>query len=417
MSTPPSKPPPSQTQSVTAPRGFRAAGATCGVKESGKPDLALIVADSMCSAAAVFTTNSFKGGPVLVGMQHLPKGRGLAKAIVGQSGNANVATMGRNGQDDALRMCEAAASVAGCRPQEVLPASTGVIGRPLPIAKIAAGITSIGGQLGTGAPFDQAAAEGILTTDLVSKHTVQRFDLAGQPCTIGGIGKGSGMIAPSMATMLIFLTTDAAISPDALHAALEQANAASFNRMSVDSDTSTSDTVYILASGAAENPVIKTASDPGFVEFTDALTAACRDLADQVVRDGEGATRTFEVHVKGAATVEDADRIGRAVTDSPLVKCAIHGLDPNWGRLVMAAGKSGAALDPNRFTVTIEGTTVFADGLPAVTDPDALEHLAAQMDRDRIHITLDAQLGDAEAVWLGCDLSRQYIAINADYTT
>ncbi|MEM1212587.1 MAG: bifunctional glutamate N-acetyltransferase/amino-acid acetyltransferase ArgJ [Planctomycetota bacterium] len=409
------------TGSITQPKGFRTAGGTCGVKASGKPDLTLIVADGMCSAAAVFTTNSFKGGPVLVGMQHLPEGRGRAQAIVCQSGNANVATMGRNGQDDALRMCEAAAAVAGCRPQEVLPASTGVIGRPLPIDKIVAGIADLGSGLGIGAAFDQDAAEGILTTDLVIKHTVQRFSLTGHPhphaCTIGGIGKGSGMIAPSMATMLIFLTTDAAISPDALHAALQQANAASFNRMSVDSDTSTSDTAYVLASGAAGNPIIKSEADPNFRGFTDALTAACRDLADQVVRDGEGATRTFEVHVKGAASVEDADRIGRAVTDSPLVKCAIHGLDPNWGRLVMAAGKSGATLDPNRFVVTIEGTTVFANGLPAVTDPEALDQLATQMDTDRVHITLDAQLGDAEAIWLGCDLSRQYIAINADYTT
>ena len=409
---------PTSLASVTVPQGFVAAGGCCGIKESGRPDLALIAAEKPCSAAAVFTTNQFKGAPVLVGMKHLnDRGFGTAQAIVCNSGNSNVATLAAGGYDHAVDMCKAAAQLVGCDAHEVLPASTGVIGRPLPINKITHGIASLKPDLGKGEAHDIAAAQGIMTTDLVEKATLQSFEIDGKPCHIGGIGKGSGMIAPSMATMLIFFTTDVAITPRALHAALKQANAASFNRISVDIDTSTSDTVYLLASGAAGNPPIEKAQGQDFDTFTAALTAACQDLAEQVVVDGEGATRTFEVHVKGVGSLVDADKIGKAVTDSPLVKTAIHGCDPNWGRLVMAAGKAGVELDPNSFTVKIQGVTVFDHNAPTVTEPKALAGLAEKMKTDRVVIELDAHQGDAQAVWLGCDLSRQYIAINADYTT
>ncbi|MEM1446789.1 MAG: bifunctional glutamate N-acetyltransferase/amino-acid acetyltransferase ArgJ [Planctomycetota bacterium] len=399
-------------RSVTLPKGFRAAGGTCGIKESGKPDLTLIAAERTCAAAAVFTTNAFKGAPVLVGMKHLQRSAGHARAIVANSGNANVATLAAGGEDHAIAMCRAAAEAVGCEPHEVLPASTGVIGRPLPIDRITQGIRDLGPKLSVGPEADAAAAAGILTTDLVTKSAVVERD----GYTLGGIAKGSGMIAPSMATMLVFITTDAELSPADLQHALNLANVASFSRMSVDTDTSTSDTVYLLASGSSDHPPIVRDSD-AFREFVAALTELCTDLADQIVRDGEGATRTFAVHVRGAASVEDADRIGRAVVDSPLVKCAIHGKDPNWGRLVMAAGKSGAQIDPDRFTAKIQGVTVFADRQPTVTEPDALAALSATMDADRITIELDAHQGEAEATWLGCDLSRQYVAINADYTT
>ncbi|MFN3167439.1 MAG: bifunctional glutamate N-acetyltransferase/amino-acid acetyltransferase ArgJ [Phycisphaeraceae bacterium] len=409
---------PDSLASITVPQGFIAGGDTCGIKASGKPDLCLIAADRPCSAAAVFTTNQFKGAPVLVGQKHLQgRGFGTAQAIVANSGNANVATLAKGGEQHAIQMCQAAAEVVGCDPHDVLPASTGVIGRPLPIERVTAGIRGLAGKLGRGEAHDHAAMKGILTTDLVEKCTLQSFELDGKPCHIGGIGKGSGMIAPSMATMLVFLTTDVAIPPDALHEALKLANARSFNRISVDSDTSTSDTMYVLASGAAGNHEVTGPDSPGFAPFTDALTAACRDLAEQVVVDGEGATRTFEVRIKGVGSLFDADKIGRAVTDSPLVKCAIHGCDPNWGRLVMAAGKAGVELDPANFTVKIQGVTVFEAGSPTVTDPAPLAELAQKMKADRVVIELDAHRGDAEAVWLGCDLSRQYVAINADYTT
>ena len=409
---------PTSLASVTVPRGFVATGGCCGIKESGKPDLALIAADKPCSAAAVFTTNQFKGAPVLVGMKHLSgQGFGSAQAIVCNSGNSNVATLAAGGYEHAVDMCKAAAQVVGCDPHEVLPASTGVIGRPLPIEKVLDGIAALKPDLGRGEDHDSAAAQGIMTTDLVEKCALQTFEIEGKPCHIGGIDKGSGMIAPSMATMLMFFTTDVAIAPKVLHAALNEANAASFNRISVDSDTSTSDTVYVLASGAAGNAPIEQPIGPAFDTFTTALTKACQDLAEQVVVDGEGATRTFEVHVKGVGSLLDADKIGKAVTDSPLVKTAIHGCDPNWGRLVMAAGKAGVELDPNKFTVKIQGVTVFENNAPTVTEPKALAGLAEKMKTDRVVIELDAQQGNAQAVWLGCDLSRQYIAINADYTT
>lgn len=404
--------------SVTVPQGFLATGGCCGIKKSGRPDLALIAANKPCSAAALFTTNQFKGAPVLVGMKHLhDQGYGTAQAIVCNSGNSNVATLAAGGYEHAVQMCQAAAAVVGCDAHQVLPASTGVIGRPLPIDRIVDGITKLKPELGRGEQHDIAAAQGIMTTDLVEKCTLQSFDIDGKACTIGGIGKGSGMIAPSMATMLIFFTTDVAIEPAILHEALTRANAASFNRISVDSDTSTSDTIYILASGAAGNTRITKPDGEAFDTFVDALTLACQDLAEQVVVDGEGATRTFEVHVRGVESLVDADKIGRAVTDSPLVKTAIHGCDPNWGRLVMAAGKAGVTLNPATFTVKIQGEVVFENNTPTFTDPKPLAGLAAKMKADRVIIELDAHLGDAQAVWLGCDLSRQYIAINADYTT
>lgn len=413
---PPSRP--LSLASVTVPDGFVAAGGCCGIKASGNPDLALIAADRPCSAAAVFTTNQFKGAPVLVGMKHLSdQGFGTAQAIVCNSGNSNVATLAAGGYEHAIDMCKAAAQIVGCQPREVLPASTGVIGRPLPIEKILRGIAALKPDLGRGETHDAAAARGIMTTDLVEKCTLQSFEIGGKPCHIGGIGKGSGMIAPSMATMLIFLTTDVAIEPAALHEAVKQANSASFSRISVDSDTSTSDTLYALASGAAENAPIKAPRGEAFERFTAALTAACRDLAEQVVVDGEGATRTFEVRIRGLENRADADKLGKAVTDSPLVKTAIHGCDPNWGRLVMAAGKAGVELDPDNFTVKIQGVTVFEHNTPTVTDEGPLAELSEKMKADRVVIELDAHRGSASAVWLGCDLTRQYIAINADYTT
>ena len=406
------------TRSITAPAGFTAVGHTCGIKESGKPDLALIVSDRPAAAAGVFTTNAFKGAPVLVGMDHLAATGGRARAIVCNSGNSNVATLGMGGREDAEAMCRAAAEAVGCTPEAVLPASTGIIGRKLPIDAILGGIRDAAPGLGASARHDHAAATAILTTDLVTKSALHRATIGGAPISVGGIGKGSGMIAPSMATMLVFVTTDAAVEPSALRLALAEANRASFNRMSVDSDTSTSDTLYVLANGAAANDPITDADHAGYPALVDALTGVCRDLADAVVRDGEGATRTFAVGVRNAASVDDADRIGRAVVDSPLVKCAIHGCDPNWGRLVMAAGKSGARIDPDRFTVEIEGTCVFRDGSPADNSEAALAALAERMSGDRVHVTLDLHHRDgADADWLGCDLSRQYIAINADYTT
>ena len=413
---------PASLASITVPQGFVAAGGCCGIKVSGKPDLSLIAADRPCSAAAVFTTNQFKGAPVLVGMKHLEAKHGhygTAQAIVCNSGNSNVATLAKGGYEHAIDMCKAAADVVGCDPHEVLPASTGVIGRPLPVEKVCKGIRDLKPALGRGEEYDSAAAKGIMTTDLVEKCTLQTFEIDGKTCHIGGIAKGSGMIAPSMATMLVFLTTDVAIDPQCLHMSI--AGGLAFNRISVDSDTSTSDTLYVLASGAAGNKPIKQMKESDSVVFCEAIQAACRDLAEQIVIDGEGATRIFEVKVKNTLTPEDADRIAKSVVDSPLVKTAIHGCDPNWGRLVMAAGKAGVELNPATFTVKIQGETVFENNTPTVTDPEPLAALSKKMKADRVVIELDAGLSkipdNCATTWLGCDLTREYITINADYTT
>ncbi|MEM6391607.1 MAG: bifunctional glutamate N-acetyltransferase/amino-acid acetyltransferase ArgJ [Planctomycetota bacterium] len=401
------------TGSITQPKGFRAAGGVCGVKPSGKPDLALIVADGPCSAAGVFTRNKVQGAPVLIGKRHVRSG--TAQAIVCNSGNSNVAT-GQQGLDDAMAMCRATAAAVGCKPSEVLPASTGIIGRLLPIDKITAGISELATELSTGPKPDTAAAKAILTTDLVEKSSVRRLS---NGVTIAGIAKGSGMIAPSMATMLAFITTDANVPPPVLRAALREATDASFNRISVDTDTSTSDTVYALASGQAPRSAIKQNTGSRYATFVAALTEVCGELAEAIVRDGEGMTKLFRVEVSGAKSIKDADRVGRAIAESPLVKTAIHGADPNWGRIAMAAGKSGAALKPGLMTIAINGEPVYANGVPVAMSAALEKRLSASMRKKNTDVTLavDLGLGPATCTWLGCDLSREYITINADYTT
>ena len=396
---------------ITTPQGFRAAAATAGIKPSGKPDLTLIAADHACSAAGVFTTNKVLGAPVLVGKAHLRGGR--ARAIICNSGNSNVAT-GPQGLADARAMCAAAAAALDCRPTDVLPASTGIIGRPLPIDKITRATGPLAAALTVGPDADQSAATAILTTDLVAKSAVRT--LAGG-VTLGGIAKGSGMIAPSMATMLAFVTTDANLAPPALKAALREAAGASFNRISVDTDTSTSDTVYALASGHAGGRTVTAPKGAAYRRFVGALTDLCAELAERIVRDGEGASRLFRVRVAGAKTPRDADRVGRSVAESPLVKTAVHGADPNWGRLAMAAGKSGAALNPDRLRIAVNGEPVFRDGVPVPMTPAFTARLSKSMTQGDVIFDLDLRLGASACIWLGCDLTREYIAINADYTT
>jgi len=400
--------------SLTAPSGFRAAAATAGIKASGKPDLALIAADGPCAAAGVFTTNRVLGAPVIIGKDHLRGGS--ARAILCNSGNSNVAT-GPRGLADARAMCAAAAAALGCRPADVLPASTGIIGRALPINKITGAVPALAESLAAGPRADAAAAQAILTTDLIAKSAVRTFRSGKRTVTLGGIAKGSGMIAPSMATMLGFITTDAAISPPQLRSALKHAAAASFNRISVDTDTSTSDTVYLLANGAAGARPIDSVTTTPYRQFRDALTDLCAELAERIVRDGEGATRVFRVAVSGAKSVRDADRVGRAVAESPLVKTAVHGADPNWGRIAMAAGKSGAALNPDRLRIAVNGEPVFRDGVPVPMTAAFEAKLSASMRKDDVQLAIDLRLGKACCAWWGCDLSRDYIAINADYTT
>ncbi len=398
---------------MTFPRGFRAGGTICGIKPSGLPDLAIIAADRPCAAAGVFTRNRFPGEPVKVTRRHVRKG--TARAIVCNSGVSNVAT-GEAGRRNALAMCSETARALGCEVGEVLVCSTGVIGRPLPMEKIVRGIRALAPMLSAGTAADAAAAKAILTTDLRPKTACETVRIGSSEVRLGGIAKGSGMIAPNMATMLVFVTTDAAIDAPLLQRALRHAVDHSFNRLTVDSDTSTSDSVLVLASGAAGNRRIDS-EGKNFAAFLGALTEVCRKLAWQVIRDGEGVTKVFTVRVKNAASGQDADRAGRSIANSPLVKTAVHGGDPNWGRLVMAVGKSGARVRPERLSIAIEGTTVLRGGEPTALSEAAMKKLGAAMRGEHLMIEVDLGLGAGEAEWWGCDLSKEYVTINAEYTT
>lgn len=416
---------------ITTPKGFRAAGITCGIKESGKPDLALILADTPCAAAGVFTTNRMPSAAVTVGRRHLRSG--TAQAIVCNSGIANSAT-GDGGLADALTMCKwVARTVPGVKikPQWVLPSSTGVIGPRLPMEKIEQGIEKLTSQLSRGSTANATTAEAIMTTDLVPKQAYRSIRLGARrnrTIHIGGVCKGSGMIAPNMATMLVFVTTDVNISHRMLQTALSQAASETFNRISVDQHTSPSDSLLILASGAAGGSKIERANRD-YRRFQEALTNVCEELAYQIVSDGEGVTRVMRVRVMDAANTTDADRAAKAIVDSPLVKTAIHGSDPNWGRILTAVGYSGAKIKPQIMTLHLGagknkgkpvrrlGICVFDQGEPTKLTVKDQKQLQQIMANEEVVITVHLGAGRANTQWLGCDLSREYVTINADYTT
>lgn len=402
----------SKLRSITAPAGFTAAGGTFGIKRSGKPDMAMIVSDAPCRAAAVFTRNAIPSNPVLLNRAHIADGR--CRAIVCNSGVANAST-GRTGYRNAQAMAASVAKHIGCDATEVLVCSTGVIGQQLPMGKITAGIEALSRQLSAGARPDAEAAHAIMTTDLKPKAAMRKVTIGGKAVRIGGIAKGSGMIAPNLATMLGFITTDASVSLPMLRASLVEAvNAdASFNRISVDSDTSPSDSVIVLANGRADHAMIRQ-RDAAYRKFVAALTEVCRDLAYQIIADGEGVEHVIRVAVRRAKTNDDAMKVARSVADSPLVKTAVHGGDPNWGRLTMAVGKSGAAVTADKLTIRIGPVIVYRRGGPA----DFREaDVAALMKKPEVVVTIDLNLGKGRCEFLGCDLSRQYVAINADYHT
>ncbi|MCG0277159.1 MAG: bifunctional glutamate N-acetyltransferase/amino-acid acetyltransferase ArgJ [Thermanaeromonas sp.] len=397
---------------VTAPRGFRAAGVYAGLKKANrdKKDLALIVSDTLASAAAVYTTNKVQAAPLKITREHLASGR--ARAIVANSGNANACT-GEQGLKDARRMAEVTAEILGIKPQEVVVASTGVIGVPLPMDKIEAGIRKAAQELSpTGS---RAAAEAILTTDLRVKEIAVRFHFKGSPVVIGGIAKGSGMIHPHMATMLAFLTTDAVLSPEQLKKALVSAVDNTFNLITVDGDTSTNDMVVVLANGLSG---VGPTSEEEYRIFAAALEYVCRYLARLIARDGEGASRLIEVEVRGAATLTDARKIARAIAGSNLVKSAVFGADANWGRILCAAGYAGAELDPGRVDIFIESAAgceqLASKGEPACFDE---AKASAILSAEEVKIIVDLNLGQATAVAYGCDLTYDYVKINASYRT
>ena len=391
--------------SVTAPKGFRAAATAAGIKDEGL-DLALLVADWGCSAAAVFTTNRAQAAPVIVSREHLAAGQ--ARAVVVNAGCANAGT-GEQGLRDARETAALVAREIGCRPGEVVVASTGVIGVCLPMEKVRSGIAHVVPSLSRDG--GAVAARAILTTDTRPKEAVVEFPLDGHRATLGAMAKGSGMIAPNMATLLAFFTTDAALDPRLLHRALREAVGASLNRITVDGDTSTNDMAVVLASGAVP---VKAIMEEGrdYDAFRSALTEVAREIAGMIVRDGEGATRVAEVRVEGARVESEADRIARTVAESPLVKTALNGGDPNWGRVLAAVGRAGVDLDMGQVDLFL-GDVWVAEGGRARDYDEARARQALAEDPIRIRVRLKE--GRASGWMWTCDLSHGYVDINAHY--
>jgi glutamate N-acetyltransferase / amino-acid N-acetyltransferase len=394
--------------SVTAPRGFRAAGVACGIKASGLPDFAVIASDGPASAAAVFTTNLAQAAPVLVSREHLAASGGRARAIAVNSGCANACT-GDEGMRHARAMAQQTGAALGCSPQEVLVASTGVIGVKLDMRKVERGIESAVAALSPSAGTD--AARAIMTTDPFPKEASAELETPAGRFRVGGIAKGSGMIEPLMATMLAFVTTDVSVEPATLNRALTSAVGQTFNAITVDGECSTNDCVFVLANGASGVRM----TDDDLPVLVQALKAVCEPLAIGIVRGGEGATKLITVRVTGAASDTDARKAARAIANSPLVKTAIHGGDPNWGRLVAVAGRSGAAFSLDGAAVRIGSIVLFADGRPYdERAPEAASYLQGR-DID-VEVDLGTGGGGRSHMWT-CDLSAEYVRINAEYRT
>jgi len=418
---------------VTAPRGFLAAGVRCGIKKSGKADLGLIVCPTGAKAAAVFTTNKITSAAVQVSKEHIKSAS--ISAVVVNSGNANTCT-GQVGIKNAIKMCsETAISLSKIRDtrllrfarndnrdairntqyaiRDVLVASTGIIGEQLPMGKITKGISKASAKLSASASAGLDFAKAIMTTDTKPKQAVRRLEISGKKITIAGAVKGAGMIAPNMATTLCFITTDAAISKPLLGKALKAAIGNSLNKLTVDGHQSTNDTAIILASGLAGNrPIVSQC--PRYKRFAKALAEVCEDLARQMALDAEGATRMFKVVVKGAATKADATKAARAVADYPLVKCAVRGGDPNWGRIICAVGSVGVKLNPGKLSCKLGDITVFKNGRARKFDAKKASRIISQTEHT---ITVDLGVGKSSDFCYGCDLSAEYVKINADYHT
>lgn len=394
----------------------------CGIKKSGKNDLGLLVCPTGAKGAAVFTTNKIVSAAVTVCKQHVNPQDALRRspgisAVVVNSGNANACT-GEKGIKNAIAMCSKTAQMLKItnrksQIENVLVASTGIIGEQLPMQKIIAGIEKAAALLSDSSKAGLDFAKAIMTTDTRPKQAVRVLDISGCKVTIAGAVKGAGMIAPNMATTLCFITTDAAISKPLLGGALKAAIGDSLNRLTVDGHQSTNDTAIILASGLAGNrPIISRC--PRYKKFSKALGELCDDLARQMALDAEGATRMFKVVIKGAATKADAAKACRAIADYPLVKCAVHGGDPNWGRIICAAGSVGVKLNPEKLSCKIGQITVFRNGKPTKFDPDKEGKIISQTEHT---ITVDLGAGKASDFCYGCDLSAEYVSINADYHT
>lgn len=389
------------------PRGFQLAGVHCGIKRDHRNDIALVVAVRPAVAAAVFTQNKVFAAPVAVDRARTPSDR--MRAVIVNSGNANACT-GDRGLADAIRMCQLTAEACNVSADEVLVMSTGIIGVHLPMERIAAGIRAAANSLGKGSKNLDAAAEGMMTTDLVPKIASREFTCGDNTFQITGIAKGSGMIGPCMATMLSTILTDAPLSPDQAQAILSAVVAETFNCVSVDGHTSTNDTVILMASGTQGS-----LSDESARAFEEALREVATELSRAIANDGEGATHLIEIRVRGCATRGDAVQIARTIANSPLVKTAITGGDPNWGRIVSAAGYAGPKFNPATVNLSLNGVRIYTAGSPVDFDPQALSQSITSHRETTIEI--EFREGSAAARFWTSDLTKDYIRINAEYHT
>lgn len=398
------------TGCIVAPKGFQAGTTYCGIKTiKDSLDLGIIFSERPATGVALFTTNQIYAAPVKLSRKVAQKGH--IRAFVINSGNANACT-GEQGYKDAEEMVRIAGKCLKISEDEILVASTGIIGRPLPMGKIAAGIKAAASSLGNTPTHGNDMARAIMTTDTKQKDIAVRLKINNKDVVVGGITKGAGMIAPNMATMLCFLTTDVSIPAPVLNECLRNAVESSFNRITIDGHMSTNDTIAIMANGASRVNI--TSKGPELQIFQEGLNYVTSYLAKAIVKDGEGATKFIQIDVAGARSRNDAARIARSIADSPLVKTAINGEDPNWGRIVSAAGYAGVELNESMTNLYINDILIFAKGMPTQSD---LNKLSASMKNTDIHIRLELGLGDcADTVWT-CDLSHEYVTINAEYHT
>lgn len=391
---------------VTAPKGFKAAGVSCGLKDNNNKDLAIISSDDMAIAAGVFTKNVVKGHSLQLTMEHIKNG--CAKAVVINSGNAN-ACVGEGGLKNAKEIAEVTGNLLGCDSENILVGSTGVIGIPLDMPKILAGVKKASSSLSIEGSDD--AAQAIMTTDIVKKEIAMEIEIQGKKVKIGAVAKGSGMIHPNMATMISVITTDINISKELLNKALKEAISHTFNRVSVDGDTSVCDMVVILANGKAENSGILN-EDAEYNNFKSALESVCEYLSRLIAKDGEGATKLIEVIVEGAASSDDAYKMVSSIAKSPLVKTAIFGEDANWGRIITAAGYSGAEFDPNLIDISIGSLMVCKNGTALDFDEGEAKKI---LEKDEVQIKVSLKKGDfSDRIWT-CDFSYDYVKINGSY--
>ena len=397
---------------IIAPKGFKAGSVHCGLKRDKRNhDIGIIFSEQSCKTAALFTTNQIVAAPIKLSRKVVKNGK--THAIVVNSGNANACT-GKKGEKDAESMALLTSGHLNIKPDEVLVASTGIIGHHLPMANIKSGISKSAECLGDKNSHAISIAKAIMTTDLTHKQIAVKTKIGGKEITIGAIAKGSGMISPDMATMFCFITTDAVISLNTLRSCIKKSTESSFNQITVDGHMSTSDMVAILANGMAQNRNITSSTRNDLALFQKALDYVTQNMAKEIVKDGEGATKFVQIEIHEAKSASDAKKIARSIAESPLVKTAINGEDPNWGRIVSAAGYAGVTLDESKLKLSVNKITIYKEGLPVTPAPKRLKSV---MKKKEITIQLYLGTGNKSATLWTCDLSKEYVKINADYHT